>query len=206
MPSKEYLVNEYNQYYNIDPNKWVDTNRDEFAFKCLSEYLNREPKSLLDVGCGSGHTINYFSQRWTKTKYTGVDLSAVAVVLATKNVPHARFVLGWIDELHLPKFEVVTLLGVTEHFEDLQQGLKAVLKTMDKDGVCYMEIPNCLSYSNNKAEGFRRLEIGSRQYEWHLKRSTWNEELKKAGFEIVKEIKGVNVYSEFCYILRKAIR
>lgn len=204
MTDRKALEREYNKYYADNPDIWIDYGRDEFALLTLIDHIKSEPETLLDVGCGNGHTIELFSRHWKNTEYAGIDLSIKAIELASKRVPEAMFINCFLDDiLYTQKFDVVLCLGVAEHFEDLQEGLQALRKTVKKDGIVYLEVPNCIGYpSSAEVEGFRRVNFGSGQTEWHLYRHTWERELNKAGFEIVKAIKGINIYSEFVWLLK----
>jgi len=67
---------------------------------------------MLDIGCGSGHTIEKFSSSWPETKMYGIDLSSIAVGIAQKRVPNARFSVSSLENLSFrEKFEVVTASG-----------------------------------------------------------------------------------------------
>lgn len=207
MSDKRALEEEYNAHYRRNPQRWADEGRDSFAFDTVSAYLKTAPASMLDIGCGSGHTIAYFQERWPETHYTGLDLSAEAISLAMQRVPGASFMRSWLGYLGLPRFELVTLLGVAEHFENLQNGLRAARRTMTDSGIMYIEVPNCIGYpSSEKVEGFRRLNMGSGQQEWHLHRETWEQELRQAGFVILESIQGPSIFTEFVWLLGNAQR
>lgn len=205
MPDRKELIDEYNRFYAGNERMWIDNDRNDFAFTSIGQYLNYQPKTVLDVGCGNGHTLKYFVERWPDTRFTGLDISPVALDIARREVPEADFVSGFLGDVSLSKHYCVLVMGVAEHFEDLQSGLTAVRDVTRKDGICYMEIPNCIGYQTSvKEEGYRRLNFGSRQYEWHLFRDTWNRELEAAGFRIANILHGINIFSEFCYILEVA--
>lgn len=206
MIDKQELVAEYNTYYTNEPDKWHDDTRNEFAFNAINSHLSKPPDTALDVGCGNGHTIKYFADRWPDTRFTGLDISPVALEIAHKLNPKAEFYKSFIEDIVFSKpFDLVILLGVAEHLENLQPSLQAVREVINRNGICYMEIPNCIGYPNSdKVEGYRRINIGSRQYEWHLYRDTWDREFEKAGLRIVQSLKGVNIHTEFCYLLEVA--
>lgn len=188
----------YNKIYTADPHKWAAEWRNMGAFTTIAAHTN-EPAMLLDVGCGNGHTIEYFNKRWKNTEYYGLDLSDVAVDLARKRVPDAMFACGTFEDAQLPYCDVVIIMGVLEHFEDLDGALQNLKISGD---LIYVECPNCLSYSNNKTEGFRTTHEGAGQIEWHLRRSTWEQHITDAGFEIVEFIVGFNAPTEFIWALK----
>jgi hypothetical protein len=66
------------------------------------------------------------------------------------------------------------------------------------DGVVYMEVPNNLTYSNSKGEGFYEQGV---QREWHLTRETWEKFITEAGFKIVRYASRPGAFWELIWIL-----
>lgn len=198
------LRDRYNAYYRENPQIWDNPSRDAFAHVSLSRRIPWPPATMLDIGCGSGHTIAYFHERCPETLFTGVDLSGEAIAIAERRAPYANLVDGDFKALDLPAFDLVTLLGVLEHFESLEEGLQAVRKTAAPGGFVYVEVPNCLSYPGAAPEEeFRPASIGSGQPEWHLRRETWEWTLQDAGFEIRDSLRGHTPMTEFVWILAR---
>lgn len=188
----------YNRIYTERPDKWNLTWRDQIAFHVLSAHV-QQPDSLLDIGCGNGHTIEYFRLWWPETTYYGIDLSGVAIALAEKRNPEAQLFIGDFVDAALPHCDVVTLMGVAEHIADLESMLSYLGEI---GGLIYIESPNCLAYSDSKEEGYRQTHAGSGQREWHLSRDTWERHIRSAGLEIVKSIKGQMPTTEFIWLLK----
>lgn len=195
MSTKEF----YDNIYKANPTKWNSEARDEFAFNALSSVIS-EPASLLDFGCGNGHTLRYFSGVCTNTEFYGVDISSVALEITRKKMPDAILSTS-IDEM--PKVNVITMLGALEHFEDLSD-IQKVMAHLSPAGLLYVEVPNCLAYSSSKAEGWRKTTGGTGQVEWHLKRESWERILTANGLQIVKALEGKQVSWQFCWVLRVA--
>ena len=189
----------YNKIYTDDPHKWAtDTTRNMIAFSVLAEYAN-EPEMFLDIGCGNGHTIEYFNKRWMNTEYYGLDLSDVAVDLARERVPDAMFACGTFEDAQLPYCDVVIIMGVLEHFENLDVALQHLKISGD---LIYVECPNCLGYSESQEEGFRQTHEGAGQVEWHLNRNTWEKHITNAGFKMLGRVKGHSQSIEFIWVLK----
>lgn len=186
----------YNKIYRFNPDKWSGGVRDEFAYQALSQFS--EPASLLDFGCGNGHTIRYFMNKWPDTEFYGVDISGVALEIAGKKMPAAKL-SNSIDDFS--KVNIITMLGVLEHFEDLSD-IQKVTEHISPAGLLYVEVPNCLSYSNSKVEGWRKTTGGTGQTEWHLKRESWERILTKNGLQIVKSLIGKSASWGFCWVLK----
>jgi trans-aconitate methyltransferase len=195
-------IEEYDAYYTKNPNLWADLPRDLFAFRTINEYLGSPPKTFLDIGCGNGHTVEVFSERWPSTECWGLDLSPVAIELAKRRVPKATFVCSSIEDATPRKFDVVVALGVLEHIEDHDTMFERLHAFVGN--ILYVEVPNCIAYkSSEKIEGFRRINQGNRQVEWHLYRESWEQRIVNAGFRIVKSIVGPSIYAEFVWILQR---
>jgi 2-polyprenyl-3-methyl-5-hydroxy-6-metoxy-1,4-benzoquinol methylase len=199
--NREELKREYNKFYRRNPNKWSSDKRDEFTYQALLTFLGRAPKSLIDIGCGNGHTLAYLHKHWPETKYTGLDLSSEAIRIARKKAPFATLIQGFLDQEDLNEYQVVCCLGVAEHFEYIVPNLVLIKDLITRNGVAYIEVPNCIGYPTSEpVEGFRRLNIGSHQTEWHLFRPTWEQHLSNAGLEIVQALDGPN--AEFIWFVR----
>jgi trans-aconitate methyltransferase len=185
----------YDKKYTSNPKIWADEPRN--AFVCEN---NDEPRELLDLGCGSGHTIKHLSEKWRNTMFCGIDYSSVAIELAnSKKICRSAFDVMKIEDCKLTA-DLVLCMGVAEHFEDLNQ--LATLKRFIPKGKLYLEVPNCLINSNIPEEGYRKTYASANtQYEWHLKRETWEEHILKCGYTIVKSLVGKRSSWEFVWIL-----
>jgi trans-aconitate methyltransferase len=193
------LVKEYDAYFTAEPGKWVSDRRNEYAVKAI-ECFNKNPVSILDVGCGNGHTLLAMQKRFPDAVLHGMDISPVACEIASKNVSGAGILNIFVEDCEITfTNDVVLCMGTAEHFVDPNAGLLALRRFTT--GILYLEIPNNLKYSPGD-EGYRRLSCGSRQMEWHLKRDTWEKMIKQAGFEIVASYTGHKPSWEFIWILR----
>ena len=188
----------YNKIYSENSDVWSQEWRDLFAWYAISRHIE-QPESLLDIGCGVGHTIEYLSEKWPDTEFTGIDLSDVAIEVAKEKVPGADFIAGDYQVRQWKMFDVVVLMGVIEHFKDL---VKALWELKEFGKLIYLEAPNCLDYSDDKKEGFRETDEGSGQLEWHLTRRSWEERIAFAGLEIVESLPGLSLPTEFVWVLK----
>ena len=192
------LVQEYDDWFLRKPEKWTSQERNWFMLNVLRKY--DAPQALLDVGCGNGHTLQAVQEVYPECLLYAMDISQAALALTNDKVKGVYTVQSFVDQSDLDmKFDWVLCMGVAEHFENLLPSLKRVRKLTG--GYCYMEILNCLSYSPGEA-GFRRMARGSRQWEWHLTRETWEQHLYSAGFEFVEELVGDNPAWEFVWVLK----
>lgn len=194
------LIAKYDEYYTKNKDKWSSVDRNKLAYDTLISYVP-EMIEVLDVGCGNGHTLDYFRQHQTQIKLYGIDLSQVAVDLCAEKMPEGNFQAAFLAEYDpQKKFQVIVCLGSAEHFTDLEGDLKKMKSLLQDGGVCYMEIPNNLAYDDGE-HNFRQLDYGSRQYEWHFDKEEWEAKFVEAGFEIKKFYRRNKPQWEFCWVL-----
>lgn len=177
----------YDEIYSGKPDKWNILWRDEQVL----DAIDIEPESIIDIGCGNGHTLAYLQDRLYRAKCYGVDYSEKAVEIAKKNAVNAKIECKTFDEVD-NHYEVAILMGVMEHLEDLDIAFSKLRSICDK---AYIECPNCLAYSDSKEEGFRNNE-------WHLTRDSWEKHIAGAGFEITKSIVGKSKSTEFAWVIQ----
>jgi len=199
----EQLVAEYDAHFLRKPAKWTElVTRNEAAHRYLSQHLGHVPESVLDVGCGNGHTLAYVAERWPEAALFGLDISPEGLKLAREKVPEATFFEGFLEDWEPPRtFEAVICLVTMEHFRDLPVCLARFKNLIAQDGFGYIEVPHNLSYSPGPEE-FRRLSGGSRQWEWHLRREGWEALIIEAGLEIVGAYQGERDVCEFLWVVR----
>ena len=198
------LPSEYNQLYTKNPSKWSNETHDKMIFAYVSKH--GLPDTLLEIGCGTGHTLVCFARYWPDVIYTGIDFSSVAIDLCRDNVPVAEFAcVDVMDYKPSNKFDTILLVGVAEHFDDPFEKLEYIhQKLLKNNGIMYMEVPNCLAYSHApKEEGLHRILHGSGQLEWHYRRETWEQILTDIGYEILETIRGPQKHNEFIWILTR---
>lgn len=209
-PTLAKLIQEYNALFRDNPERWDSLERDDYAWKVINlrwkatRSRERRPRAMLDVGCGSGHTIAYFFNRWPLTKYYGLDLSEEAIKFAQSRVPRAQFLVGTLEQIEFrTKFDIITAIGVLEHFKDPVRALQDVRRFLAPEGFAYIEVPNCISYSGpEKGEGFRLIaKSNNPQWEWHLFRRSWEELIKKSSLTVSLSLKGPERSSEFIWVL-----
>jgi len=208
-PFIQKLVEEYNALFQNDPTRWDDVSRNEYACQTVDLFgratKRPAPRTLLDFGCGSGHSLSYFQNHWPEAKLYGLDLSPEAIKYAQKRLPKANFVVGTLEQAKFDtQFDLITVLGVLEHCENPVETLKKIALNLTESGLIYVEVPNCIAYpESEKKEGFRPLRGRSRQIEWHLYRSSWENLIAESGLSISLSLKGPNQEVEFIWILTR---
>ena len=192
------VVQYYDNIYLAKPDKWNEAKRDMFAYEQLRELVSH-PVNMLDYGCGNGHTLEFFSSMWTTGKFTGIDISEVALRLCRWNMPDGKFYTSLPDG----EWNLITIMGVAEHFEDPSESLRLIGKRLSPGGFMYLEVPDCLAYSDTQDEGFRMTYDRADQDEWHLTRESWENIIRDAGLRIAQRIQGEHAAWEFIWILQR---
>lgn len=200
----------YDHVFRRKPGKWSTPERDMFMVKVINDFLaagfRKPPKRILDAGCGNGHTLAACADAWPTARLHGLDVSGVAIQLAQHAVPEAEFTQGMIGRVKIgKKFDLIVSLGVVEHLAVPENGLRWMRDLLTPGGILYLEVPHNLAYTfSEKQEGFRQLNGGSRQMEWHLRRTSWEAILERSGLNVCDALVGTLPSWEFCWILEAA--
>lgn len=207
LPDEQELMKEYDDRFSLNPDIWSNRFADEFAYKLLKLFCRfigkRLSGTLLDVGCGNGHTLSLFEEKAKGVKTYGIDLSKKAVEIAASRLKRTELIRdNFLMHKFSQKFDFILSFGVFEHFEDPIKALQRAKSILSNNGIFYLKIPASIAYGwSGDHEGFRRLNGGSRQIEWHLRRETWEGMINSAGLEILMSIKGPEKKPEFIWIL-----
>ncbi|MBE2217280.1 MAG: class I SAM-dependent methyltransferase [Ignavibacteria bacterium] len=101
-----------------------------------------EPQhSVLEVGCGAGHIL----ERITCGKLTGIDISAIQVERARKRLASKAVIIKAPGEkLPFPdsSFDRILCTEVFEHVLDPAALLREMHRTLNREGIISLSIPN----------------------------------------------------------------
>lgn len=95
----------------------------------LFNSLSRQPKSILDVGCGGGQFTMQLARAYPSATIRGIDISTQAIHYAnklldksSKRISNVTFSVPETPELNEPpkSFDVVTATLVCHHLSDIQ--------------------------------------------------------------------------------------
>ena len=96
--------------------------------KLIQKYLNTKGKSLLDVGCGTGHHAGILSRNY---QVEGLDLDPNILSIARKKYPKIRFHKGDMVNFKLTKkFDVIVCVFSAIGYVRTKPNLNKAIQTM----------------------------------------------------------------------------
>ena len=123
----------------------------------LAEQLGRGVRGL-DVGCGSGRTLNRLAELFPKSRFVGMDLSKAAIGAARdeasakglKNVEFAAIDLGDFNRTAEPEsFDFITTFDAVHDQGQPLNVLKGIHRALERDGVYLMQDVKASSHVYN---------------------------------------------------------
>lgn len=137
--------------------KWTCAESQFIRFKVLCEIADDIFRSsILDVGCGLGHLVDYLKSNHFTGIYKGIDIVDQMIVLASKRHPTFDFETNDIDSIGLNNYDYVLASGIfalleSKHVKDLIPALF----DRAKKGLAF----NCLSARAQEKEDGMHYQI-----------------------------------------------
>ena len=113
----------------------------------LIEGLNKNPKIILDYGCGTGEFLNAMKKRGWNCK--GIETSTKARQMAINNYALVVNEPKVLPTLHPFEFNVITMWHVLEHVHDLNQTILELNRSLAINGFMIIAIPNREAWDTN---------------------------------------------------------
>jgi len=138
MDAEKYIVDHW-----IKHKVWRNLTREKHQerFRTICSFL--EGETLIDVGCGCGHSTNYMSEIRSGT-WIGIDFSEQAILKAKEFFPQYEFYYADLFDLALEtgrsQFDSVICSEVIEHVEKDQELFDELLSITKK--VLVITTPN----------------------------------------------------------------
>ncbi len=133
----------YPLYYKLEDKHWWFLGRRRIFLKLLDEYLpvpaGERKRRILDVGCGTGALLKYFSRYGSAQ---GVDMDEDAIAFCHMRGAHSVQKVG---PLPLPfeddTFDLITILDVLEHIDDDEGTLRELYRILRPGGMLMISVP-----------------------------------------------------------------
>ncbi len=151
------------------------------------DLLHINPKTILDIGCGGGATIQNLLKRYPEAQIVGVDFSEVAVELSTKlnkdaiNKGQVKILKATLENLPFKNDSFDLVLSINTYFfwDDFITGLEAIKKVLKNNGTMLL-----LGDSYKGVDLTEDVQEINRNYQLKLKSpEEFKSALKKLGFK-----------------------
>jgi cyclopropane fatty-acyl-phospholipid synthase-like methyltransferase len=180
-------VNVYNQYVKEYINKFMNFDLYHDTFDYFLELLPKDAK-VLELGCGPGNVVRYFSSKRQDLNILGIDLAPEMISQAKKINPDSEFKILDIrnaDQIN-EKFDAVVGAFCLPYlsFEDLDLFFINLKNLAVDRGIIYL---SCMEGAKERS-GFEKTSFtgDSEIYIYYHQRDNLEARLKKNGFNIEK--------------------
>lgn len=147
----------------LEARHWWFVGRRRILFPLIDALMTgRDGKLIVDVGCGTGATVGFLSERH---RCLGVDTSPIAIEAARRTYPQARYIVGRSpDDLRDTAGDtgLYLLMDVLEHIEKDRQYLADLVALARPGTFILITVPalrSLWSRHDVTAEHVRRYEI-----------------------------------------------
>jgi 2-polyprenyl-3-methyl-5-hydroxy-6-metoxy-1,4-benzoquinol methylase len=143
-------------------------------YKLIKPHLHNN--LLLDVGCGTGHFLNYCSSN-------SVSAFGVEPSKAARDAAHNEHVFTSISEMPSKKFSVITLWHVLEHIYNLEGTICQLKSIMAENGTIFIAVPNLQSFDASKyQELWAAYDVP--RHVWHFSKKDMITLIEKQGLKV----------------------
>lgn len=129
-------------------------------------------KSILEIGCGTGDLISNLNPKYG----FGVDISKNMVNIAKKKHKknNLKFKVSSAEKLNIKeKFDIIIMLDVVEHLNDLDETVKRIRGCMHKDSILLITTASPLWKPFMEIGEKLKLKMEEGPHRW-----TWKKEIK----------------------------
>ena len=127
------------QYPDLELHHFWWKVRRRLVGQLISKRVDLTRCSVLDIGCGSGVTMEHLSAAGAAA-VSGIEIDPLA--LRPDSPINDRIVLGDIFDLEIDEtYDIVVMLDVLEHIEADRSALRKVAACMSRDGLLILTVP-----------------------------------------------------------------
>ncbi len=114
----------------------------EYKVELVKNTLTRQPKKILEFGCGIGRNLKFFTEYFPAAEIYGADISVKSIEIAKGENPSVKFFLLNKEEIekHSEKFDLVFISCVFHHIAPSlrAESMKSIYSMMEIDGSAYI--------------------------------------------------------------------
>ncbi len=147
----------YKDYYDdlyrleIKPDYGIEGVRNNMAviWDRIGDQVAKNIKTIVDVGCGSGHGLKYIKNQIPDSEIYGIESSPECCEILCSDEIDATLITKDFDsdweEEHRGKFDLIILRHVVEHMLSPVETLKKLRVALSKNGFIYLATPDMMS-------------------------------------------------------------
>lgn len=103
---------------------------------------NKQPKIILDIGCGSGAYAYEVAKRFTNAIVKGIDLDIVVAVSRWPSLPNLTFEIGDATKLvENNHYDLIYCIDVIDDIQNWELALENFKESLKKYGFLYIHFP-----------------------------------------------------------------
>lgn len=139
-------------------------------------------KNILDIGCGTGEFLKFFSDKnWNSC---GIEPVKQAREFARKNYHLNVYDESKLNEFDPEYFDVISMWHVLEHVPDLTGRITQIKRLLRQDGILVFALPNIESWDALHYKNFWAAWDVPRHL-YHFSQSSFNALMNKNNLEII---------------------
>jgi malonyl-CoA O-methyltransferase len=102
----------------------------------LIERIEREPRSILDLGCGTGYLTSLLHKRFPQARIEAVDFAPAMIEQARARVPEANFLTCDIEELELEptSYDLIASNATIQWLTEPEQTMTRLTESLSAQG------------------------------------------------------------------------
>lgn len=149
------MKNQNNIYENEnvygDEHKFVNTSRRLSLMTDFVKSLNKKPKKVLDLGCGTGYFSNEIKQLYPSSTIYGLDVSKKAIAIGKNKYKNINLIVCDTEikfSLKSNSFDLLISGEHIEHLRDVDTYLSEANRVAKKGATLILTTPNLASWLN----------------------------------------------------------
>ena len=135
-------VNEYNELLRKDTNFFSNDEKyfAEYKINILKNQSYKNPKKILEFGCGIGRNIKYLSDAFPNSKIFGSDVSSASLDMAQMENPSTYFFLEEGIQSQVGSYDLIFVAGVFHHIPVLERpmAMKSIFDRLENNGEIFI--------------------------------------------------------------------
>ncbi|PIY09621.1 MAG: SAM-dependent methyltransferase [Flexibacter sp. CG_4_10_14_3_um_filter_32_15] len=173
-----FSADSFEKLYKVEEDNFWFKSRNKVIQGLFKKYLGENKAAeVLEIGCGTGYVLNGLKNRFPSYLLMGSEIHLKGIEFAKKRLPEVDFIQ--LDATRIPfegKFDAVGAFDVLEHIEEDVEVMKNVHKSLKKDGLFFISVPQYMFMWSSADD----IAFHKRRYT----RSEMKQKLESVGFEV----------------------